>query len=67
VEDIRRRSGYTTKPSAASVPPRFLNVVDFEKPIGIALVVQDADDDELPGMYEIVDAELIKPLDRPGA
>jgi hypothetical protein len=49
------------------VPPGFLNVLDFEKRIGIALVVQDAHDDELPRLYEIVDAELFKPLDRPGA
>ena len=45
----------------------FLDVLDFEERIGIAPVVQDAYDDQLVGLREIVDAELIKPLDRPSA
>ena len=39
----------------ASMPTGFLNVLDFEERIGMALVVQDAHDDELVALYEVVE------------
>ncbi len=56
-----------TMSSGPSVPALFLDVLHREKRIGIALVVQDAYDDQLVGLGEIVDAEVIKSADRPSA